>query len=561
MSSLRQQITNRSLVLLLILGFIYLLIVGNYGYVMLLNPVEPDYVPENVVTRERPDPPRGKITDRHGNILATSIQRESLYANPRAIDEPWDVAGVLSQEIDRSAEEIYQRITSDGYFVWLARKLEPDVVRSIRELDLRGIGFQSEYERAYPQTIRSEVIKGMDNIGLAAQVLGFVGIDNQGLEGIELQYNDLLTDVDSADYEPGVDRTQQVSSPQVQLTIDQTIQYIVEEEIMDMAMRERPRNAMVVVMDPDNGDVLAMANWPSFDPNHYTETSSFSRQNRSISNPFEPGSTLKAMTLSSGLMEGAYQPETEFHCPSYIYLSQADHTLHCYAEHGDVNIPEIMIKSCNVGTVKAVDRVESGQFYRTLRQFGFGNVTGVRLPGEAEGTLRRPANWSALTKPSMAIGQGISTTALQLTSALSGLINDGVLMQPRMVRRTSRNGAETRNEPLRVRRVVSRDVSEKMRSYMGSVVSRGTGQRARSSQYDLGGKTGTAQKANLEEGGYYEDRVLASFIGFGPVESPELAVSVIIDEPQVSRYGGEVAAPLFKRIMNRSLSYMNRTGE
>lgn len=318
---------------------------------------------------------------------------------------------------------------------------------------------------------------------------------------------------------------------------------------------------MVVVMDPERGDVLAMANWPSFNPNRYQAADSFRRRNRTISSPFEPGSTLKAMTLSSGLAAEAYRPETEFHCPSYIYLSRADHTLHCYAEHGSVNLPEILIKSCNVGTVKAVNQIESDQFYQSLREFGFGTVTGIRLPGEAEGMLRRPSQWSALTKPSMSIGQGISTTALQLTNALSSIVNGGRHMRPRLVKRTARDGQVTEYDPVRIRRVLPRDVADKIRTYLGQVVSEGTGRRAASDQYQLGGKTGTAQKANLDEGGYYENRVLTSFIGFGPVESPELTVSVIIDEPSVSQYGGEVAAPVFRRIMERSLTYLERRSD
>lgn len=557
MSSLRSQIESRALTLLFIVGIAFLVLLLNFSYVMVVNPVSPGIGQREAVTKDRPEPPRGKITDRRGNVLAISIQKQSLFANPRAIRNPRKVSRTLSEFINKDAPQVYERITKERYFVWLARKLDHSTVRKIQELNLAGVGFEPEYERAYPQTIRSG-FSGSGKIGLAAPVLGYVGIDNQGLDGIELQYNELLSDVDQFGVKPGPNQQSRVSSPGVQLTIDQTIQFIAEDELIKMAREERPKNAMVVVMNPQNGDILAMANWPSFDPNNFTDFSRFQRRNRALAHPFEPGSTLKVMTVSTGLADGDYKPETEFFCQSYIYLSRADHTLHCYARHGSVNIPEILIQSCNVGTVKAVQEVDDGRFFQYMREFGFGNLSGLGLPGEARGVLRRPSQWSALTKPSMAIGQGISTTALQLTNALSGIVNDGVLMRPRLVRSTVRDGRKKHNEPMRIRRVLPEDVSDKIKAYMESVISDGTGRRAYSQDYRLGGKTGTAQKANLEEGGYYEDRVLTSFIGYGPVGSPKLAISVIVDEPQKGRYGGEVAAPVFRRIIERSLDYLER---
>ena len=389
-------------------------------------------------------------------------------------------------------------------------------------------------------------------------MLGIVGLDNEGLEGLERQYNDFLLDKRGSG---DADEFLSDELPEIKLSLSQTVQHIVEEELVEMARRERPINAMVVVMDPKTGNIIAMANWPTYDPNRFSEYPEFNIRNRAVGHSFEPGSTLKVMTISAGLSEDVYETDSTFGCDAFHSIAGTEHTLKCYAAHGAISVPEILIKSCNVGTAKAVSMMEPGVFYRNLREFGFGNWTGIKLPGEARGSLRRPHRWSRLTQPSMAIGQGISVTALQLTTALSAVVNDGVLLRPRLVTQLKRgNEVLDENDKFEVRRILPSDVAFKMQNYMEQVVSRGTGQQAYSSKYRLAGKTGTAQKADMDAGGYYEDRVLASFIGFGPVDEPRLVTTVIVDEPQDGRYGGEVAAPVFKRIMERSLRYLDNVG-
>ncbi len=541
MSGIREKITHRSLLLLLIFGVIFGAIFLKSFYLTVIKPWNKPGWNERPKGGLSVKGPRGSIVGRKGNILAISTQRKSLYANPRRVEQKWKIARLLEKIIDKSAPQIYRRLQKEKYFVWLDRKLSPEKARQLSELDFSGLGFIPEYERIYP------------NNRLAAQVVGFVGLDNQGLVGLEKQFDEFLA---------GDQRKKQYQSLQLKLTLDQSIQHIVEEELKRLARRTKPRHLMAVAMKPESGKILAMANWPFFDPNHFSNYNENIWLNRTISSPFEPGSTLKVMTLSSALATEAVEPNSIFNCPGKIYLSDADYTLKCYAAHGHLKIPEILIKSCNVGTVKAISQMSAADFYRYLRKFGFGNWTGIELPGEAQGTLRRPANWSALTQASMAIGQGISVTALQLTSALSAVVNGGELLQPRIVvRKRLASGKSEETEQMVIRKVLPESVAREMRDYMRQVVTRGTGRRAASTKFKLAGKTGTAQKANLEEGGYYKDRVLASFIGFGPVDSPRLVVAVIADEPRKGRYGGEVAAPAFRRIMNRSLHYLRQEND
>jgi len=551
MGALRETVARRSLYLLVLLGALFAIIAVRMGYLMLAADIA---VPEEDVRarfQRGTDPPRGKILDRRGSILAISVQRQSLYGNPHQVKGAWKTARKIAPLIELSAPAVYKRLSRDRYFVWLDRKLSDETLRRVRELDLKGLGFVPEYKRVYP--------KGT----LAAQVLGFVGVDNQGLGGVERQFNRRLASVrPPGEVRPAGGAAPRLGDPVLRLTLDQTIQHIVEDELRALGRREDPKNAMVVVMEPGSGKILALANWPTFDPNRFWEFDRRVRRNRAIGDVYEPGSTLKVMNLAAGLAEGVLRPGDSFHCKGYTYLPRAQHTLHCYADHGRLSLPEILIESCNVGAVKAVAELDSSTLYSYLRSFGFGNWTGVRLPGEARGKLRRPADWSSLSKPSMAIGQGLSASALQVTTALGAVVNGGTLMKPRIVKGLRReNGDWHTTRSFSVRRVIPPDVAGSMRRYMAQVVEEGTGKRAQSDRYRLAGKTGTAQKANLEEGGYHPDRVMASFMGFGPVERPRLVATVFVDEPRTHRYGGSVAAPVFRRIMQRSLRYLENRNE
>ncbi len=536
MKSLRNTITRRSLIVFLFLVVVLGIISLKFFRIMILQPVATHRWEEESYRRQVKSQ-RGKIVDANDVILATSIPRQSLYANPRQISSPWTVARQLAPHLERSAAEIFRRLNTDRYFIWISRRLEDHLVDTIQSLDLEGVGFIEEPKRTYPQDHS------------AASVVGIAGIDNRGLEGLEREFDDFLR----------VENNNPTAIPELQVTIDRGVQHIVEEELKELARREEPDWATVVLMRPQTGEIVAMADWPTFNPNHFGRYPDSRYRNKAISYDFEPGSTLKVMTVGSGLADGVYGPRTEFECQGEFHIDNTDHTLRCYAAHGELDIPEILIKSCNVGTALAVSQMSPENFYRNMRSFGFGNWTGVNLPGEIRGTLRRPVRWSNLTQPSMAIGQGISVTVLQLTNALSAIVNDGLLLKPRIVSEKQHPSGEVETkQPSPVRRVMSAETAHKLQEYMEQVVTRGTGQQASSDRFRLAGKTGTAQKADIEAGGYHEEKVLASFIGFGPVEEPELAAAVIVDEPKKGRYGGEVAAPVFSRIMERSLQYIQR---
>jgi cell division protein FtsI/penicillin-binding protein 2 len=544
---LDQAFSQRTPVFLGVLGLVFLVIISKFAYLMLfMNVEDPGF---DLAKKEgyRPVPPRGKVLDADGNPLAMSVRRFSLVANPRRIENPAEVADRLAKHLDLSQKSLLETLNQDRYFAWVARKLPPEKTKKLRELNLDGIRFHPEYERVYPYG------------RLAGSVLGFVGVDNQGLAGIERRFDDILSQA-RATTNTGFKKTDSMpgeNKVSIRLSIDQTIQHIVQEELSKVVRKENPEDAMVVALEPETGRVRAMVNWPTYNPNHYWKYDTNRRRNRIVSEIIEPGSTLKPLTLATGLAQGSFSPSSSFDCKGYVYLSRAKHTIHCHSRHGTLTIPEILIQSCNVGMVKAAQRIPRKTYYRSLREFGLGTWTGIRLPGESKGELRRPSQWSALTQSVMAIGQGLSATALQVTNAISVIANDGVLLKPRIVRSINTVNARSQPvDPFRVRRVIPRSVANTMQEYMREVVRRGTGERAGLEDYDLAGKTGTAQKPNREEGGYYQNKFLASFVGFGPVEDPELVVGVFFDDPKENKYGGTVAAPVFREIMKRSLRYL-----
>lgn len=550
--SMQDRLTRRVPILLVIFAGLMVLVLGKYAYIMFYFDLDQgDTITKKPPHKKAPEPPRGKVVDVRGNLMATSVRRRSLVANPRQVTDPWQTAQTLSEILDASAPSLYKKFTKERYFVWVDRKLSENQVKELKKLDLRGITFQGEYDRVYPQN------------QLAAEVLGFVGVDNEGLQGIEREFDQVLRNVNKTAGEIMKTGGTKDDVPTLKLTLDQTIQHIVEEELYSVVKKEKPENATVIAIDPRNGRIRAMANWPTYNPNKFWKYETSSRRNRAVTDVFEPGSTLKPISLAIGLVNDDFSPSSNFNCKGHYYLPKAKHTIHCHANHGSLTIPEILIQSCNVGAVKATERIESTDYYTTLRDFGFGTPTGLSLPGESAGALKHPSEWSAMTQPAMAIGQGISATALQVTNALSVVVNGGELYQPRIVQSIDypgKNGSKT-VKPFKIRRVIPRSISDKMRGYMRKVVATGTGKKAEIKQYALGGKTGTAQKTNRDKGGYYQDKFLASFVGFGPYSNPELVVGVFLDNPKEHKYGGEVAAPLFKNIMKRSLRYLEKRSQ
>jgi cell division protein FtsI (penicillin-binding protein 3) len=493
--------------------------------------------------------------DRHGAALATSTPAESLFAQPRAIGDPVRVAARLSPIVSVPERELHAQLTSGKGFVWLRRKLPPAVAAQVRALGEPGLGFLDEPLRLYP------------NRELAAHVVGFEGLDG-GLEGVERAWNDALTGTpgraivgrDALGREVA---TQQILTPSapgrgVMLTLDRTIQYLAEREIDAAYRRTQAKAAMAIAMDPRTGDVLALALRPTFNPNAFLDVASRDVwRNRAVTDPFEPGSTFKVILAAAALEEGVVRPDDRIWAENG-QLTIARTTIHDWKKFGWLTFGEVLQNSSNVGSMKVGLALGADRYYRYMSAFGFGAPTGIGLPGESRGTLRDPQRWSALSLPTMSIGQEVSVTALQMLAAFGAVANGGTLMQPRLVKAEfDAEGREVRRiEPRAVRQAVSTETAHTLTRMLVQVVEHGTGHLAAIPGYDVGGKTGTAQKLDPTTRRYSRAPGVLSFIGFVPAEEPRLVLLVLLDEPKNEKWGSEAAAPIFAAIAGPVMRYL-----
>jgi cell division protein FtsI (penicillin-binding protein 3) len=498
---------------------------------------------------------RGPIVDRRGGALATSAATESLFIQPHSVGDPVRVAARLAPILGQPESEVHASLTSARSFVWLRRKLPPTVVEQVRALREPGLGFLPEPLRLYP------------NRELAAHVLGFEGAEG-GLEGVERAFNADLAGV------PGkaiVDRDalgREVAAPQVlqqpqpghgvMLTIDRTIQYIAERELDAAYHRTHAKAAIAVVLEPRTGDVLAMAVRPTFNPNAFLDVpSSDSWRNRAVTDPFEPGSTFKAIMAAAALEEGVIRPDDRIYAENGA-ITLAGTTIRDWKKYGWLTFAEVLQNSSNVGSIKVGLSLGRDRYYRYMKAFGFGAPTNVGLAGESRGLLREPQRWSVLSLPTMSIGQEISVTALQLVTAFGAIANGGTLMQPRLVRSTfDTDGRETRRfEVKAVRQVVSPATARTLTTLLTGVVESGTGHLAAIPGYAVAGKTGTAQKLDPSTKRYSHAPGVLSFVGFGPADEPRFVMLVMLDEPRNEKWGSEAAAPVFSAIGREILRYL-----
>ncbi len=506
-------------------------------------------------------PERGTIYDRNLEKLAVNIPSYSLYARPERISDPQKVAQELSAILDMKNSELLRKLQREKVFVWLKRKLSPAQRKKIESLRISGIGFIEESKRFYPQR------------KLASHILGFVGIDNQGLAGVEFSYNRELegkrgrfwVKKDALGYE--IPFTRRIIQPLIPgsdlvLTIDAIIQSIVEEEISTALSQTKAKSVEALFMDPRTGEILALANKPDYDPNYYLKYPPSARKNRIIQSIYEPGSTFKPITASALLEKGLIDPKDRIYCDGYIQI--ADHIIHDWKEFNqEMSFAEIIQNSSDVGMIKAARRMKEREFYHYIRLFGFGNKTGIDLPGEERGIVRPSSSWFGSDFASISIGQGIAVTPLQMVTALCALINGGSLLRPYVVKyiRSPEGQIIKENKPQVIRKVISASTSHKIRKMLEKVVEEGTGTKAKVEGYSIGGKTGTAQIPAPDGSGYLEDEHIASFMGFAPVGSPQIAGIVIIKEPTGVYWGGEIAAPVFGRIIKRVMAYLNVSPE
>ncbi len=487
---------------------------------------------------------RGAILDHSGQELAVGRERQTVFATPYLIKDAEKAARRLAAALKLKVGPVRKALTADpdAGFVYVTRKAEPALAEKAVALGIPGVG-------SYPEELRFYPLRRV-----AAQVIGYAGAENTGLAGLELLYDDVLRGrAGSAkvvcDPSGRVLETQQLREPQdgvdVRLTLDADIQFAAEQELARTLRKFTAQAATAVVMDPRDGSILAMANVPLVNANTYGKDAGHTR-NRAVTDVFEPGSIFKVVTVAAAIQEGLVSPETSFVLPPSIRVG--DRVIHEAHPRGTetFSVRRILVESSNVGAATLGQKIGQERFISWLGKFGFGTPTGVEFPGEVGGIV--PDYWSASTIGNVPMGQGISTTALQMAAAYSAIANDGVLLQPRLVAQVGTEVAR----PDEGRRVLSPSTARKVLDMMEDVVSQGTGTGARIQGYRVGGKTGTAQKADTVNGGYAKGRYIASFVLTVPVDDPQLVVLVTVDEPQ-PYWGGTVAAPAARAIAEFAL--------
>jgi cell division protein FtsI (penicillin-binding protein 3) len=492
---------------------------------------------------------RGTISDRNGEPLAIGAQAITVYANPRQVTRPNEVTVAVARTLRLEPEIVYPLLTdrSKG-FVYLARKVDPAAAAKLERLDIPGLGFYPEELRTYPQR------------RVASQVLGYAGMDNKGLEGLEGLLDRELSGrpgsrtvvKDSQGRALDVVSTRpEKPGRNVRLTIDHQIQANAEDVLAETVRRHGARAATAIVMDPQTGAVLAMAVAPGYNANRFPTTRADRRRNRAVTDTFEPGSTFKLVTVAAALQEGVVTPRTSFRLAPQLRV--ADRVIREAHTRGMVNysVREIVEYSSNIGTITVAQRLGEGALASWIDRFGFGKQTGIDFPGESSGFALPLDQWSGSTIGTVPIGHGIAVTPIQMARAYSAVANGGRLVEPHVVERIDGVPVEHRGG----KRILSREVSKQMLSMLRGVVVEGTGTEAAVPGYSVAGKTGTAAKID-PDGTYSNTRYVASFVGLVPATKPRLVVMVMVDEPRGSIYGGVVAAPVFKEIARFNLQHL-----
>ena len=497
-------------------------------------------------------PKRGDILDRHLDELAISVKIDSVYVHPREVLEPLSTARALAPLLEKQEQELYQGLISDRPFVYLARKIPPRQAQQIRRLNLPGVYFQEETGRIYP---------GRD---LAAHVLGFTGLDNEGLAGLEYLYNDSIKgkntrvhlSVDAKRHSYASDaRWGQSGGNTLVLNIDRPIQYVAQQVLEEAVRSSQAVSGSVIVMDPHTGEIFAMTSYPSFNPNSYADFGAEIRRNRAILDIYEPGSTFKLVVFSAVLNEGLADPSEFIDCQMETFNLAGRKYREASRGFGLLSFNEVLAKSSNIGTIKLGLRLGEEKLYQYIRLFGFGEKTGIDLPGEQVGLLRPPDQWSKISIGALSIGQEVGVTPLQMLRTLATIANGGYLVTPRVVRRVLTPKGDVFYEPVASRkRIVRLATTLQMKKALSLAVTEGTGVGAQLNGYSSAGKTGTAQK--FIDGEYSRTQYVASYVGFAPLDNPVVAAIVVINEPQGEYYGGHLAAPAFKAIVEQSLIHL-----
>ena len=504
-------------------------------------------------------PSRGIIYDRNGHELAMSVEVDSIYAVPSDIPDQATTASLLGRILQEDPHELLARMKSSHSFAWIARKVDASTSDRIRALNLKGINFQKESKRYYPKR------------ELAAQTLGYVGLDDEGLGGLERSFDarlrgkpgKMLISMDARRKWFGRVERQPEPGENLVLTIDEKIQYLAERQL-EAAMKQTHAVAgTVIVQNPHTGEILALANYPTFNANTFNKSDVQALKNRAVSDVYEPGSTFKVVTLAAALEEKLTRPEEVFDCENgSIVINNL--RIHDHKPYGLLTVSQILANSSDVGAIKVALRLGDERFDHYIRAFGFGRQTGIELPGETRGLAKPVSRWSKVSIGAISMGQEIGVSALQLISMISTIANDGVYTPPRLVAGSVDSGKNSDGRlqqvvfhPGEQHRVISTLTAAEMKKMLEGVVLYGTGTRALLDGYTVAGKTGTAQKIDPRSGTYSRTNYIASFAGFAPVNNPAISVEVILDSPLGDHEGGGASAPVFARVAQGTLEYLN----
>jgi len=500
-------------------------------------------------------PRRGSILDRRGRELAVSVEAASVFAVPDKVRNPAAVARALAEVLGTSASEISRKLSSEKGFVWIARKIDDGAAAKLKAMKLAGIGLLPELRRSYP------------NEALAGNALGYVGMDGRGLAGLEFQYESMIhgregemrvsRDARQEQYAltpvPGREGTPGAS---LSLSLDRDLQFVAEKELAAGLAETGAKDASAVAMDPETGDVFAMATVPSFDPNRYGDFPPSVWRNRPVSDSFEPGSVFKVISGAAVIEAGVAGPSDPVDCGmgqiqvGKFFIHDAEHE-----RFGVIPLSEVIAKSSNVGMVRVGLRLGPRRLYDSARALGIGIPTGIDLPGENGGLLRDVSRWSGLSNAEISFGQEVSVTPMQIAVAVSAIANGGLRVRPRMLRESvDASGREWFPPATAPRRALSAATSAAMSTILKGVVAEGTGKRAAVPGYVVAGKTGTAQKAIGH--GYARDKYVATFAGYAPADHPRIVLVVTVDEPRGQYFASEVAAPIFSRILARAMAIL-----
>lgn len=500
--------------------------------------------------------PRGSIYDRHGKVLAINMDVPSVFGVPASLEDPSGVARDLAPVLHVKAGEIEKKLKQERSFVWIARKLDPEQGRRLERMPLEGIGVVMEGQRFYP--------KGP----LLSHVLGFAGMDSQGLEGVERRYDPYLRGekqmvvlqrdaLGRTVFPRGLRDQAPLAGHNVILTIDEVIQYIAEKELEEAVTTTRAKGGIVIVMEPRTGAILAMAVNPRFDPNTVQGISADRWRNRALTDTYEPGSTMKIFVAAAALEEKVMEPGTLIYGENGRMVV-AHTVIHDHDRLGWMTFAQVIQRSSNIGSVKTAMALGEERLYRWLRAFGFGERTEIDLPGEVAGLVKEPRDWERRSLASVAIGQEIGVTPLQLVTAVAAIANGGWLMKPYTVSeiRDGKGRLVAQVSPQVRRQPISPESVHTLSRILEGVVTHGTGSKAAVPGYRVAGKTGTAQKIDPKTGAYSSNLSVGSFVGYVPAEDPRLAIVVVIDEPQTEAWGGVIAAPVFRRVAEQALQYL-----